>query len=178
MAPVAEELRLGLEERTLRFPDGRPFCLACGRRPTGTRLASFRDVAYAEKAGAGVNTLLGWVHPGLAWANRERQITFKFEAPLCSRHRMSGRWPDLVLLILFIALLGLMMVLSWRGVLPRKPGEPGSLLKGALIVIPLAGSYVFHRFRSKRALLPCSARRESADLVVLVYENGIPRRGP
>ncbi len=174
---MPQELRLGLDGHRVSFPDGKTFCLACGRRSSGTRLVAFHDAAYADKASAGMNTILGWVHPGLAWANRERQVTFKFDAPVCFRHRMAGRWGDVALLILFVALLVLVVVLSWRGVLPRKPGELGGLLKGALIVLPLAGAYVTHRFRSKRALLPCSARRESADVVVLVYENGIPGSG-
>lgn len=174
---MAEELRLGLDGRGVSFPGGKPFCLACGRRPSGTRLVAFHDAAYAEKASAGLNTILGWVHPGLAWANRERQVTFRFDAPVCFRHRMAGRWGNVALLALFVVLLGLILVLSWRGLLPRKPGELGGLLKGALIILPLAGAYCIQRFRSKRALLPCSARRESADVVVLVYENGIPGSG-
>lgn len=177
MRLVPEELTLGLKGRTLRFPDGRPFCLVCGRRPSGLRLVAFHDAAYADKASAGMNTLLGWVHPGLAWANRERQLTFKFDAPVCFRHRMSGRWSDLALLVLFLSLLSFIAVLSFRGVLPRKPGELGGLLKGALIVLPLAGMYILRRFRSKEALLPCSARREAADRVVLIYENGVPGSG-
>jgi hypothetical protein len=175
---MAEELRLGLEGRTILFPDGRPFCLACGRPPTGTRLVAFRDAAYAERASAGADSILGWVHPLLAWANRRRQVMLKFEAPLCFCHRMTGRWSDLVLLTLFLALLGLILVLGWGGLLPGEPGKRGGLLKVALIAVPLAGGAVFHRFRSKRALLPCSAHRESADLVVLVYEDGAPKPRP
>lgn len=171
---ASSELRLGLDGRRVVFPGGRDFCLACGRRPIATRIVGFTDVEYAERETAGVNSLLGWVHPALAWANRERLVSFKIDAPVCLVHFLRGRAIDLALIAVFAAALVVLVVLSVRGVIPRKPGELGATLKAGLVAFPILGAWFAHRFRSKRAVLPCRGRRESRDRFLLVYEGEAP----
>jgi hypothetical protein len=172
----SRELRLGLSGRTPVFDDGPPFCLACGRRPVGTRLVAFKDVEYANRATEGVNTLLGWVHPALAWANRERLVSFKIDAPVCLRHQLAGRWIDLGVAAFAAAALVTLVVLTLRGILPRRPGELGGFLKAGLVILPIAGAWAAVRFRSKRGVLPCTGRRESRERIVLEYEGEAPSR--
>jgi hypothetical protein len=166
------ELRLGLEGRRVIFPQGRPFCLACGRRPWATRTVAFSDVEFADRETAGVNSLLNFVHPALGWANRERMVSFKIDAPVCGIHFLRGRVLDLALIALFAATLVALVVLSVRGILPRKEGEVGAALKGGLVALPILSAWFAYRFRSKRAALPCQGRRESRDRMVLTYPEG------
>ncbi len=170
----SRELRLGLLGRTLLFPDERPFCLACGRRPLATRIASFTDVEFADRETSGVNTLLNFVHPVLGWANRERMVSFKIDAPVCWIHFLRGRVVDLAMIALFVLALVLLLVLSIQGVIPRRPGELGAALKAGLVAFLILGAWFAYRFRSKRAILPCQGRRESRDRVVLLYEGEAP----
>ncbi len=170
----SRELRLGIDGRRVLFPEGREFCLACGRRPVATRIVGFTDVEYAERRTEGVNALLGWVHPALAWANRERLVSFKIDAPVCLVHFLRGRAIDLAMTALFAAALVLLVVLSIRGVIPRKPGELGAALKAGLVALPILGAWFAYRFRSKRAVLPCQGRRESGDRILLVYDGDAP----
>lgn len=171
---ASRELRLGLSGRTLLFPDDRPFCLACGRRPLATRIVSFTDMEFAERETQGVNTLLNFVHPALGWANRERLVTLRIDAPVCWIHFLRGRAVDLAMIAFFVLALVLLVVLSIRGVIPRRPGELGAALKAGLVAFPILGAWFAHRFRSKRAILPCQGRRESRDRVVLLYEGEAP----
>jgi len=168
------ELRLELSGRAVVFPDGRPFCLACGRRPFSTRMVAFKDPDYADRRTEGANTILGWVHPALAWANRERLVSFKIDAPVCWIHFLRGRELDLAMTALFAAALGTLVLLSVQGVIPRRPGDLGAALKAGLVAFPILGAWFAVRFRSKRALLPCEGRRESKDRVVLTYPAGVP----
>jgi hypothetical protein len=168
------ELRLGLSGRTLLFPNNRPFCLACGRRPLATRLVSFTDVEFADRATSGVNTLLNLVHPALGWANRQRLVTLKIDAPVCWIHFLRGRGVDLAMTALFVLALATLLVLAISGVIPRPPGELGARLKAGLVAFLILGTWFAWRFRSKRAVLPCQGRRESGDLVVLLYPGEAP----
>jgi hypothetical protein len=170
----SRELRLGLDGRRVVFPDGRRFCLACGGRPRATRTVSFTDAEFAARQTAGANTLLNLVHPALGWANRERMVSFKIDAPVCLVHFLAGRVLDLSLIAFFLAALAGLFILTAAGVLPRKEGEVGAALKAGLVALPILSAYFAHRFRSKRAALPCAGRRESKDRIVLTYEGGAP----
>jgi hypothetical protein len=173
---AVNDLRLGLAGRTLAFPDGRPFCLACGRRPLATRLVKFKDVDYANRRAEGLNTILNHVHPALAWANRARFMGFTLNVPVCFRHYFAGRLVDLGLTALSVAGIATLIVLAVKGVLPRKEGEMGQLLKAGLLLCVVLGGWAGLRFRSRKPLLPCDVRREGQDSVLLVYPEGIPRR--
>jgi len=170
----SRELRLGLSGRTLSFPDNRPFCLACGRRPLATRIVSFTDVEFADRETSGVNTLLNLVHPALGWANRHRLVAFKIDAPVCWIHFLRGRAIDLAMIALFALALVILIALSITGVIPRRPDELGAMLKVGLVAFLTLGAWFAYRFRSKRAVLPCQGRRESRDHVVLLYEGEAP----
>lgn len=170
---ASREVRLGLSGRTVLFPDDRPFCLACGRRPLATRIVGFTDVEFADRETSGVNTLLNFVHPALGWANRERLVTFKIDAPVCWIHFLRGRAVDLALIALFAVALVLLVVLSIQGVIPRRPGELGAALKAGLVAFPVLSAWFAYRFRSKRAILPCQGRRESRDRIVLTYPDEV-----
>lgn len=172
----AQELRLGLSGRRLDFPDGKAFCLVCGRRPVATRTMSYKDHDYAEKRSAGLNTVLNWVHPALGWVNRMRFESFEIDAPVCLRHVLRGRWIDLALILLCVGGLATVLVLSAKGTIEGKPGALGTTLKAGLVALPLLSGWFAWRFRGRSPLLPCSARREAQDVVVLTYPNGAPRR--
>ena len=171
---MGKELRLGLDGRRVVFPEGRAFCLACGRRPLAARTVGFTDVEYAERETAGMNSLLNFVHPALGWANRERMVSFKIDAPVCVVHFLRGRLLDLALILLFAAALVALLVLAFKGVLPRKEGEIGAALKAGLVALPILSAWFAYRFRSKRAILPCVGKREARDRFVLVYEGEAP----
>jgi hypothetical protein len=171
---MGTELRLGLDGRRVVFLEGRSFCLACGRRPIASRTVGFTDVEFAERETAGMNTLLNFVHPALGWANRERMVSFKIDAPVCLVHFLRGRLLDLALIVLFAAALVALVVLSFMGLLPRKEGEIGAALKAGLVALPILSAWFAYRFRSKRAVLPCTGRRETRDRFVLLYEGEAP----
>jgi hypothetical protein len=175
----ARELRLGCRGRALLFPEGRPFCLVCGRRPLGTRTLAFKDVEYADRKTQVANLLLRRVHPLLAWFNRSRHVTFRIDAPLCLRHYWRGRILDVAVIALFLAAAAAVIGLGLAGKLPRGPSDVGSLLKGALIAIVLVpGVLVWTRAR-KGPVLPCEVRRAGEDAIVLTYkdEASPPREG-
>lgn len=169
------ELQLGLSGRTLVFPDGRPICLVCGRPPCARRTAALKDVAYAARRSAGLNTLLERVHPALAWVNQERHVRFKIEVPVCRRHLLRGRWADLGVILASMLLWGAAAWAALQGwVEPKSVGA--GFLKMGLMLLPVATAWTAWRFRSRSPLLPCTVRREAADRVVLVYEgDGLKR---
>src|ERR1043166_1421597 len=162
------ELRLGLSGRTLIFPDGDPFCLACGRRPFGVRLQAYKDPEFAERRTEGANFLLRRIHPLLAWANRARLVTFKIEAPVCFRHYWKGRGLDVAAVALLLAAMGALVWLGIKGKLPRAPGEIGSILKGLLIAIVLVPGFFLWRKGRGAIILPCQARREAPARLLFV----------
>jgi len=167
------DLRLGVSGRTLTF-EGAPFCLACGRRPLATRAVKFKDTEYADRRAEGLNTILNHVHPALAWANRARFVGFTLDVPVCFRHFFAGRVVDLGLTALSAAGIVTLVVLAVKGVLPRKQGEMGQLLKLGLMICVVLGGWAGLRFRSKKPLLPCSVRRLKEDRVVLTYPGSVP----
>lgn len=175
MASPDRELRLGLSGRKVVFPEGAPFCLVCGKRPFGLRTQAFRDAEFAERRTEVANTLLRRVHPLLAWANRARLVTFKIEAPVCFRHYWKGRMLDVAVLVLFVAALSALVWLGSKGRLPSAPGEMGSLLKGALVALVLVPGFLLWRKGRGQTILPCEARREASDRVVLLYPDSAPR---
>lgn len=174
MGTPDRELRLGLEDRRLVFPNGAPYCLVCGRRPAGTRTLAFKDVDYANRQTEGANLLLQRVHPLLAWANRARLVTFKIEAPLCLRHRWRGRGLEIGVIAFFILATAALVWLGLKGRLPSGPSETGSLLKGLLIAIVLVPGYLLWKKGRKAPVLPCEVRRESPSSIVLTYPDGAP----
>ncbi|HXX93139.1 MAG TPA: hypothetical protein VEN81_05865 [Planctomycetota bacterium] len=169
------ELKLRLSGRTLAFPGGAPWCLVCGRRPFGLRTAAFKDPDYASRRTEGANLVLQRIHPLLAWANRARLVTFKVEAPVCFRHYWRGRGAEVAGLGLFALALGGFLWLGLKGRLPDHPGEMGSLLKGFLVVIVTVPGFLLWRWRRKSPLLPCDARRETPEELILVYPGRAPR---
>ena len=174
MASSDRELRLGLSGRKLLFPEGAPFCLVCGRRPFGVRVQAFKDVDYAERRTETANMLLRRLHPILAWANRARLIKFKIEAPVCFRHYWRGRGLDFAVVVLFLLALTGMTWLGFKGKLPSESDLMGSLLKGLLVtIIAVPGFFIWRRSRGA-IILPCQARRESPESVVLVYDSEAP----
>lgn len=164
-----------MAERTLRIDkravifDGPAYCLACGRRPITTRPVKFKDTDYANRRSEGLNSLLQHVHPALAWANRARFVAFTLDIPVCLRHFFAGRLLDLLLVALALGGIVTLVVLAVKGVLPRKPGEIGNLLKAGLLLSFLLGGWAGIRFRSKKPLLPCDVRRVADDRIVLDY---------
>jgi hypothetical protein len=169
------ELRLGLAGRTLAFPGGAPWCLVCGRRPFATRTAAFKDPEYASRRTETANLLLQRVHPVLAWANRARLVTFKIEAPVCFRHYWRGRGAEVAGLALFAAVLVGFLWLGVKGRLPDHPNELGALLKGFLVAVVAVPGFLLWRWGRKSPLLPCEARREAPDRLLLLYEGPAPR---
>ena len=169
------EVRLGIAGRTLVFPDGKPFCLGCGRRPVALRAASFRDVDYADRRAEGLNLVLNRIHPLLGWANRTRYVSVKVDVPVCWRHVLKGRALDLAAVALAVAAIGTLLYLGLTGVLPRRPGEMGQVLKAGLLASVVFGGWFTWRYRSKAPLLPCSVRRESPDRLVFDYPDGLRR---
>jgi hypothetical protein len=176
MATPQGELRLGLSGRSLIFPDGAAFCLVCGRRPFGTRAQAFRDADYAERRTEVANLLLKRVHPLLAWVNRARLVTFKIDAPLCFRHYWKGRGFDVAVIVVFVLATAGLLALGLKGKLPSGPSEVGSLLKGLLIALVLIPGFLFWRRGRRPPILPCDARRESPERVVLTYGADPPRK--
>lgn len=171
-APMGD-LRLQLRDRAPVF-DGPPFCLACGRRPFGTRTVKFRDVAWAQQKTELANQLLQRVHPLLAWANRARLTSFKLDAPVCFRHYWKGRGAEIVAILLFLGAAAGLLWLGWKGRLPDHPNELGSLLKGLLIAVFAAPGYLLWKRGRGGPVLPCEGRREAPDRVLLVYPGEPP----
>jgi hypothetical protein len=167
------ELRLGMSGRTLAF-DGPAFCLACGRRPFATRAVKFKDTDYADRRAEGLNVLLNHVHPALGWANRARFVGFTLDVPVCFRHYFAGRLLDLGLTALSAVGIVALIVLAIKGVLPRREGEIGQLLKAGLLLCVLLGGWAGLRFRSKKPLLPCAVHRVADDRLALIYPGSIP----
>ena len=137
---------------------------------------SFKDHDYAERRSAGLNTILNWVHPALGWVNRMRFESFEIDAPVCWLHFLRGRWIDLTLIAISTGGLIALLVLAAKGAIQGRPGALGSTLKAGLVALPLLSGWFAWRFRSRSPLLPCSARREAKDVVVLSYPDGLPRR--
>ena len=170
----SRELELGLSGRTLVFGDREPFCLVCGRRPYGTRTVGFKDVQYAERETQAVNVFLRFIHPLLAYLNRARHVSFEVEAPLCFRHFWRGREGELAVTGLLVAGGTVLAVLAWQGRLPAGSSGTGSFIKGALVGLLVLGAWLAWRRGKGRAILPCQARRESRDRVVLTYDGDAP----
>ncbi len=174
MTDSHRELRLGLSGRSLVFPGGAPFCLVCGRRPFGTRTLGFKDTEYAERRTEVANVFLKRVHPLLAWANRARLATCKVDAPLCFRHFWRGRGLEIGVPALFVAAAAAIVILGLKGKLPSSE-LAGSLLKGLLIAVVLVPGLVLWFRGRRKPVVPCEARREGPDRVVLLYEGDPPR---
>ena len=175
MAPIDRELRLGLSGRSLTFPGGAPYCLVCGRRPWGRRTVSLRDPDYASKRTEVANVFLGRVHPLLAWVNRARLVSFKVEAPLCFRHYWRGRGIDVGVIAAFLGVTALLVWLGVHGKLPEGATAVGSILKGLLIALVLVPGVLLWSRGRRKPILPCEARREGPESVVLLYDPAAPR---
>jgi hypothetical protein len=81
-----------------------------------------------------------------------------------------------VAILLFLASLSGLIYLAFRGRLPDHPNEVGSLLKGLLIAVVAAPGYLLWRRSRGGPILPCEARREAPDRVLLVYPGDPPSR--
>ncbi len=163
------ELRLGLSGDRLVFPEGRPFCLVCGRRPLGTRVVHARDPEFAERQTRDVNTLLEFVHPILGRLNTARLVAFEFEAPLCWRHLGRGMGPAAAAIAVYLLFVGLLALLV------LKSAEPGGYVKLGLVGAAILAGFLFVRRGKGRPVIPCVAVRETRERVVLVYETEAPR---
>lgn len=157
------ELRLGLSGRTLRFPDGKAVCLACGAEPAGTRRVWFEevrggslgtgDLARAENLGAGIAALVDRV---------------SFDAPLCPAHRARARGYTLGAILCGLAAVGLIVLgAMWVG--PNSGRKSKNFLKewGPILLglIPAIPGYVFWR-KKDRGGLSCEVRREGEEIVL------------
>lgn len=163
-----EAIALGLSGDQLIFPDGRPFCLVCGRRPLGTRVVRFRDPDFADRETRPLNTLLQFVHPLLGQLNTARLVSFEFGAPLCWRHLGRGLAPDIAALAAFVLVVAGLVLLALKG------ADRGYLKLGLVAAVILAGFFFVRRGR-RRPKLPCVALRETRERVILVYAGGAPR---
>ena len=170
----AGELRLGLTGRALAFPDGRPFCLVCGRKPFACRTLPFRDAEYAIRKSQNLNSLLEWFHPVLAFLNFRRKLGFSIEAPLCFRHYWRGLIGEFLVIGIFLAAMATVLILYWKGAISSGPSETGAMLKGGLIGILILGGWVLARLGKGKPVLNCDVKRESDTRVLLVYPDGVP----
>jgi len=164
---MSDELRLGLRDHTLVFPEGKLCCLVCGRPPAGVRRVYYETVegegaleGRMGAAGAGVQAI----------ANR-----LTFDAPLCADHRRKATLTGLAgvgFMLLALAVIALGAAFAPKS--SRKGGQAdiiGYVFMG-LALIPGGFGYVFWR-RKDRGGLPCEVRREGAELV-LVYPGRAP----
>lgn len=171
----ARELKLGFSGGNLVFPDGRPFCLVCGRRPFKSRPVSAKDQDYAERQAGTVNAVLETLHPVLGGLNRLRVAAFSFEAPLCILHYWKGRYTQLATTVLFVLGLSAVAVLYFFDLLPAWIAKDGRALKGIALGIVVLGAFLFLRRSKVPDLLPCEIRRESKQTLILSYEREAPR---
>ena len=174
MAPD-NELRLGLSGRALVFPGGTAWCLICGRRPFSLRTAAFKDPDYAARRTETANLLLQRVHPLLAWVNKARLVSFKIDAPVCFRHYWRGRGPEVTGIALLVAVLTGLVWLGMKGRLPAEPNHLGSIMKGLLVAVVAIPGFLAWRWGRTSPLLPCEARREGPDQILLIYGGKAPK---
>jgi hypothetical protein len=170
------ELRLGLNGRALVFSDGPPYCLVCGRRPFATRSVAFSDPEFAARATEGVNTFLRFIHPMLANVNRWRLVSFEVDAPVCLRHYWRGRWGEIGAIALFILAIAGFLALGIAGKLPKGATGTGSALKALFLTLSFLGAYLLWKRSRPPRVLPCEARRETAENIIFTYPDGAPTR--
>jgi hypothetical protein len=166
-----ERLTLGLNGRTLVFPEGKAYCLVCGRPPSGTRRVWFEDPGSTEPnaaklgsrghaLGVGINAIRGRI---------------QFDAPLCRVHRRSAvllsvKATGLFLLTIAVVALGAMALKQFR--IPKKVATLAEWLPFIPAILP-ASFAALYWMRKDRGGLTCDVAVEDGALVLL-YKDGLP----
>jgi hypothetical protein len=169
---MGERVVLGLNKRTIVFPDGRPYCLICGAPATGSRQVWFEDIGSAGPA-HGIPGDKGY---GLDVGVQAIRSRLTFDAPLCRVHRRQALFLSLKAVGLFLLSVGILVAggmvidrlklprnLSWVGqYAPFVPALPVAIVAGVLWK------------RKDRGGLTCKASSDQGRLV-LEYESPLPR---